>query len=123
MRRDGGIVGITVLWILAALTAMAGVALAAGRLSASRSRLQWNETRALALLQSGLSIARDAEFEPLLINQSMGAGIVTVERLTPVGGEIVRVRAIASIGEFKMGSETGWRRSGRGWLALYWSEL
>lgn len=118
-----GLVGMAVLWILAALSALAMTAMAAGRLEASRGRAQLDETRAICLLQAGFLIARDAGFSSSVVEQTFESGSVRVERIAESDVDLVRVRGEATVGDFKKTAETGWRRSANTWRAVYWKEL
>lgn len=123
MNRRSGVVGIAVLWILAALSAMAMAGLAAGRLEMSRGRAQLEETRAMALLSSAFRMAKEGGFRAADGDYAFQTGRVQMERLTAPESGMVRVRCVATVGLLEKKVETGWRRAGGGWRAVYWREL
>lgn len=122
MTSRRGIVGVAVLWILAALTAMALAALSVGRWQSARGRTSLDETKAIALAHATLLIARETDFALAQTEWSFDTGTVRLERLSPTIKDTVRLRCVAKSGRTEKEIETAWRRLGNSWSALYWRE-
>jgi hypothetical protein len=118
-----GITGIAVLWILAALSAMALSVLSVARQSASRAHYRLDETRAISLAAAAAKLERAADFAAASNEHRFQTGRVTTERFYESGKQNVRLLCRVETGHLSKEFEIGWRREGGAWRSRYWSEF
>ncbi len=118
-----GVVGIAVLWILTALSAVAFAVIAIGRWHSSRGRSHIEQTRVLYLVKGAALLAWDSDFAFSERTFSFADGHVRIERDGDPKKDELTLRCEASHGNTLKRVEIGWRRTGGQWRAQTWREL
>ncbi len=121
MRTDRGVVGLAVLWLLMAVSALGLAGLRIARWQRSRSVSQLAEVQSRLLVAASAMLAHETQFQFLEKTDRFESGSVQLTRVADAVSGIV-LRCTATVGHFDKRVDVGWKKTSTEWAIDYWAE-
>ena len=117
-----GLIGVAVLWILAAVTALGFAAIRAGRGQAAQVRWRADDLRATHLAAAAARIERSEGFPLAERTHVFETGAVRVTRSEMESPGTLTIRCGAASGQARREIDIGFRKTGDRWECAFWRE-